>query len=385
MKKVVIAGPISNYGGREIEVNIILKSLQDNYDLNVLSMSYIIENSFALQGVSKVKWTSLDRILYSKNKIIKLISRFSKLFNKGNKEPFAYVNNSLIKKIINLDQRYLKEIKNQLSDADCVILCVQLTSKFLPEIVEFCHQKNIPCLVRTTGTIRQVEQNSFDFLKKVTLFIHHSEANAKNLNQQVQLPYRVIDQCAMAEESLLLVTEKPSFPLRFGYLGRLSPEKGILPLIDFFSTTNTIFLFAGNGPQKEAILQKTKNATNCTYLGLINSNEIASFFEKIDVLIIPSYEESGPLVGLEAMAAGKIIISTDVGAMKERLSGLSTFWFDVDNPNSLKSAISQISAMSETEILDLKRSIKQRYLEKYNLKAIAYQYQQLVNQCTHSD
>ncbi len=378
MKKVVVAGPISNYGGREIEVNIILKSLQDKYDLNVLSMSYIIENSFALQEVSKVKWTSIDRILFQKNRLAKYFSFISKWFNKGNKEAFAYVNNSLVKKIINLDEAYLKEIKSQLSTADCVILCVQLTSKFLPEIAEFCHQNAIPCLVRTTGTIRDVNPTNFDFLKKVTLFIHHSEANAKNLNQQIPLPYRVIDQCAMAEESLLMVSDRIATPLRFGYLGRLSPEKGIVPLVDYFAKTDYPFYFAGNGPQKEEILEKIKNAPNCIPLGLINSNEIASFFEKIDVLIIPSYEESGPLVGLEAMAAGKIIISTDVGAMKERLNGLTTFWFDVNNINSLESAIQQINAWSESEIMTLKQSIKQRYMERYNLKAISSQYQQLV-------
>lgn len=378
MKKVVIAGPISNYGGREIEVNIILKSLQNNFDLNVLSMSYIIENSFALQGVSNVNWTSIDRILFTKNKLVKYFSFVSKWFNKGKKELFAYVNNSFIKKIINLDEVYLKEIKSQLSTADCVILCVQLTSKFLPEIVEFCHQNTIPCLVRTTGTIRHIDQSNFEFLKKVTLFIHHSESNARNLNQQIQLPYRVIDQCAMAEESLLDVSEKVTIPLRFGYLGRLSPEKGIVPLIDYFTTTHHSFHFAGNGSQKEEILQKIKTSSNCHYLGLINSDEVATFFEKIDVLIIPSYEESGPLVGLEAMAAGKIIISTDVGAMKERLNDLSTFWFDVNDINSLKSVINQLNTWSETEIVTLKQSIKQRYLEKYNLKAISKQYQQLV-------
>jgi len=377
MKKVVIAGPISNYGGREIEVNIILKSLREHYDLNVLSMSYIVDSSFALQGVSEVNWTSIDRILFTKSKVIKYFSIVSKWFNNGKKEPFAYVNNSIIKKIINLDEVYLKEIRNHLSKADCVILCVQLTSKFLPEIVEFCHHNKIPCLLRTTGTIRYIEQHNFEFLKKVTLFIHHSEANAYNLNKQIKLPYSVIDQCAMAEDSLLAVSDKITTPLRFGYLGRLSPEKGILPLVDYFSTAKHSFYFAGDGSQKNEILEKIKNNTNCHYLGLINSDKVAVFFEEIDVLIIPSYEESGPLVGLEAMAAGKIIISTDVGAMKERLTGLSSFWFDVNDKISLKEVIDEINTWSETELIVLKQKIRQRYLEKYNLKAISNQYQEV--------
>lgn len=378
-KKVVIFGPISNYGGREIEVNIIIKALQNQYDLSVLSTSYLDENSFVFQDILKLNWASLDQMIYSKYNLIKLFSVVSKFYNNGKNKLFAYVNNSLTKKIYDLDKLYLKEIENQLSNADCVILCMQLTSKFLRQMVAFCQQKNIPCLVRTTGTIKQIDCNDIDFLKKINLFIHHSEANAKNLNQQIKLPYQVIDQCAVEEQTLLSIINKEITPLRYGYLGRLSSEKGIIPLIDFFVNTDTTFLFAGDGPQQQEAIQKIKNAPNCTYLGLIKSKKIADFYEKIDVLIIPSFEESGPLVGLEAMAAGKIIISTDVGAMKERLIDLSAFWFDIEKPSSLKLVIDKIALLSEFEIKTIKQNNRKRYIEKYSLNTISNQYQQLVS------
>lgn len=373
-KKVLILGPIGDFGGREVEANIIARALEQDNDVCVLSTGYMTSDSFALKNLKKVKWASVSKKIVSRNPILFFLSFLSRIVNKGKLKNYGYLNNLISKKIFDLDKLYQKEIEKMLKKSNLVILCVQLTSKFFPEIVSFCDENKIPCLVRTTGTIREISQSEFSFLKKVNLFIHHSEANALNLNKQFNLPYSIIDQCALNEEQLLALQVKSNNDLRFGYLGRLSEEKGVLPIADFFSKTSLPFIIAGDGNQKKQLLEIISNKSNCEFMGSVSNENLALFFDAIDVLIIPSYEESGPLVGLEAMAAGKIIISTKVGAMEERLEGLPSFWFKIDNMQTLELAIRQVMDLSEAERVMLSNSLKERYICQYSFHAISEKY-----------
>lgn len=378
-KKIVIFGPIGDIGGREVEVNIIAKAIEDDYDVRLLSAANMTNNSFALEGLKNTIWNSIPKTLYNNNLVLKLFSKFSKLKSKGKSLDYFYCNNSLAKKVFNYNKLQLQVIENEIKEADLVLSCVQLTTQFLPEIVSFCKKNAIPCLVRTTGTIRKIDLEKFYFLKDVSLFLHHSEVNAKNLNSQINLPYEIVDQCANNEEKLLRLPVKVKSPLRFGYLGRLNNEKGILPLAHFFSNNQYPFCFAGDGPLKDEILSILKSNKNSIYLGKINNDEIIQFFEQIDVLIIPSLEETGPLVGVEAMAAAKLIVSTDVGAMKERLVGLNSYWVDIQDEKSLNEETSQIVLLSEDEFREKMNANRERYLQQYQQEIIKNQYRELIS------
>lgn len=379
-KKIIILGPIADVGGREVEVSIIAKALVHKYDVNILSTSYITKNSFALKNIDNVKWNSLQKIFYSKNIVIRFLSILSRKLNKGNSESCKYVSNSISKQFFNIDNEYVKILKQELLDAEMVILCTQLTTKFLPEIIDFCNSNNIKCLLRTTGTIRMVDKNSFDMLKKVDLFIHHSENNAKNLNDQIDLPYKIIDQCTLSEQALSKLPIINKKPFRFGFFGRLSKEKGIMPLADFFINTDYEFIIAGDGPQKEELINKIKENPKIHYLGLVQSNLIADFFKKIDILIISSHEESGPLVGVEAMAAAKIIISTNVGAMKSRLNDtLNNFWFDIEKIETLNDLIIKIEDLDDLNLNRISENVRYSYIENLSVNNIEKKYQNLVN------
>lgn len=377
-KKIVIFGPIGDIGGREVEVNIIAKALENDFDVTILSSAYMTEHSFALKGTKKTNWNCIPKTLCDKILVLKLLSKFSKLKSKGKNLDYFYCNNSLSKKIFNYNKLQWQVIENEIKDADLVLSCVQLTTQFLPEIVEFCNNNTIPCLVRTTGTIRDFEIEKFQFLKNVTTFIHHSKKNAQNLNKQMNLPFELIDQCANNEEKLLNIPIDVNERLRFGYLGRLSEEKGILPLTKFFSYNQYCFKIAGDGPQREVVLEAIKKNTNCEYLGQFSNEEIDLFFNQIDILVIPSLEESGPLVGLEAMAAGKLILSTDVGAMKERFEGLNGYWFDINNIKSLEMSLNSIQLLSKDDLEKQMYANRQKYLIEYQEDKIKEKYRSLI-------
>ena len=378
--KILLIGPIGDFGGREVEVNIIARALENNFNVSILSTGYMTADSFALKNLKESKWESVPKKINTNNIFLYFLSLLSKIVNKGKLKNYAYLNNLVSKKLFDLDKLYQIEIEKKINESDLIILCMQLTSKFLPEIVVYCDEKKMPCLVRTTGTIRQVLESDASFLTKVSLFIHHSEGNAGNLNNQINLPYSIIDQCALNEDQLLALEIKSKTALRFGYLGRLSSEKGILPIANFFSKTTLPFTIAGEGELKNELLEIISDKKNCNFLGSLTNENLALFFDAIDVLIIPSYEESGPLVGLEAMAAGKIIISTKVGAMEERLEGLRSFWFQIENIATLQAALEQVLSLNESERLMLSNLSRERYLCKYSLQAVSEKYKKITKQ-----
>lgn len=377
-KKIVVFGPIGDFGGRDVEVNIIAKALEDDFKVTVLSSAYITQNSVALKDLKNTNFNCISKTLYENNIGVKVLANISKLKSQTQKLNYFYSNNSIAKKIFNYPELQWQVIEDEIKTANLVLCCVQLTTQFFPEIVDFCKSNKIPCVVRTTGTIRDFDKSKFSFLENVKAFIHHSQANAQNLNKQIHLPHVIIDQCANYEKSLLSLPTNPNEPFRFGYLGRLSEEKGILPLAEFFSNNNYSFKIAGDGPQREVILKAIEKNTNCEYLGHFSNEEIVSFFNQIDVLVIPSLEESGPLVGLEAMAAGKLILSTDVGAMKERLGGLNAFWFDIRITKTLEIALKDIQATSKENLDKLMQANRQRYLTEYQEDKIKEKYRNLI-------
>lgn len=138
----------------------------------------------------------------------------------------------------------------------------------------------------------------------------------------------------------------------FLFLGRLGERKGIYDLIDAIHSAinenNRIHCYiAGDGEidKVSRIIQEKKLESNCTVLGWIGCQEKKAIFSKIGTVILPSYNEGLPMTIIEGMAAGKVIISTEVGAIpevvKNKENGILIKPGDV---NSLRDAILRISS-----------------------------------------
>lgn len=115
--------------------------------------------------------------------------------------------------------------------------------------------------------------------------------------------------------------------LRVGYLGRLSPEKGsrlLLSLIEqMVNSQQTQFVLGiPNNSNNGDLLRLRKLQENHPDLVQILMNvasaEKESFFAQIDVLLIPSFfMETGPIVLLEAICHGTMVLAPDAGSPVE--------------------------------------------------------------------
>ena len=131
-------------------------------------------------------------------------------------------------------------------------------------------------------------------------------------------------------------------------VGRLAEEKGHRYLIEAVATVvavhpHTHFLFAGEGALRdelEALAQKTGCLKNIHFLG--GRNDVPALLAAADLFVLPSLREGLSIALLEAMAAGKPIVATDVAGSNEALNSETGVIVPPHDSPSLAEKIGQI-------------------------------------------
>ena len=110
------------------------------------------------------------------------------------------------------------------------------------------------------------------------------------------------------------------------FVGRLEPNKGVdlfLNAARILKIQNSKFkiLIIGDGPLSAGLKFKVKSLKledDVIFYGRAkDSREIAELMNKSKILVMPSYNEGGPRVVLEAMACGVPVLATNVGLMPD--------------------------------------------------------------------
>ena len=106
------------------------------------------------------------------------------------------------------------------------------------------------------------------------------------------------------------------------YIGRLSKEKGILNLIEAFSSIEGRKLFvAGDGPEKqriEEIIKERHLKDRIILLGHINQEEVKQYLSKARFVVVPSiWYENCPYSVMETLAIGKPVIGANIAGIPE--------------------------------------------------------------------
>lgn len=379
-QKIVIFGPIGDFGGRELESGFIASVLSTKYVVDICSSVLITKNSQVFDFNKKQKVIGIKELLFTHFIILKLVALLSYVKNRFKGNVNDYVNNAFAKHFLNYDKKVQIVLENLINDYDAVFIMAQLSSYLINDVILIAKKLNKKVFFRTTGTITF---SGYDFIDSVDCFIHHSVNNANKIEKIKCHNYVIIDQCAYNEEALLKIPFVENNISNFLVLSRLSPEKGLEQIINFFikiASENDILYFAGNGILEEELLTKCRNLNNIVFLGFVPNLELPVLLKKIECLIIPSSEESGPLVGIECMCAGKVVISTKVGAMPERLLGtFNQFWYKYDDFESFKNVFLEIKSINKINIKKTSEDVRNRYKDYYSINNISIQYLNVVN------
>ncbi|MBO3116690.1 glycosyltransferase family 4 protein [Winogradskyella sp. DF17] len=385
--KVHIIGPIGDVGGRELETGFIAKTLiSDGYDVHITSTINYTDDSQLFGFVDKKQVSQLNQLILQKNLWFRFWAYLSYLRGNKNKLLSDYCSNAVSRKT---GYRFsaVKILKAMVDSADLVVLCAQISSTFIKEIVEYGFVTDKPVVIRTSSMILESDRIHKSWLEKVTYFIHHSESNAKRLSFLQHHKYKIIDQCTFRENEMLAIEPACKFQSLL-FIGRLAPEKGVLELVEYFKRygSGLSLSLIGNGPLHEELVVLCKAANNISLKGFVSQNDIVEQIRASDAIIIASIGESGPLVGLEAMASARLVISTSVGAMPERLAGLQNqFWFNIYDEESFKQMLNMLRSLTLDQIETIALENRKRYLARYKREAIENLYKKVIFRLQNPD
>ncbi|SKB44903.1 Glycosyltransferase involved in cell wall bisynthesis [Sphingobacterium nematocida] len=153
----------------------------------------------------------------------------------------------------------------------------------------------------------------------------------------------------------------------FLYIGRLSPEKGILQLLEAVTKTSYPLKIFGTGPLEKEVVQIVQDHPNIEFLGFQSSDILRQNMEKASALVVPSVCYEGmPMTILEAYGLGTPVLSSNIGILQEMVVPLYTgLHFDPYSSNSIQETLTQWIDLSSQEKEIMSKNCITIYTEKY--------------------
>jgi len=357
VNRILLVGPINNsgVGGRFEEMKVWANSLESsNTEIWVHSM---FNSQFKVGNGKMIESVEIEfNFLRNSPSILKsLFIRIwaSKIF-KSRRDKF-YNSNSW---------------KSFASSFDWIILFINDTSK---ERLIFESDLKTSIGIRFTGILsnfKKIEVDSKRLIDYSRIYIFHDKALLNGYKPGLTTCF--IDQTVIKEDSLLNLEITPEVRI-FGMVGLFMTVKQISQVITVFKNFPEFeLLLYGKGELKSEYenLISQLNISNIKFRGFFPAEEIEKVYGGFDCLIINSLNETGPMTGVEAMAAGKLVLSKPVGAMETRLSNTELLF---DNEAELSDLLVRISSWSPEKIKSEKTILRMKYLESYSNESIRNQ------------
>ncbi len=138
----------------------------------------------------------------------------------------------------------------------------------------------------------------------------------------------------------------------FVYVGRLSEEKGVYPLLSIFEKSDIPLRIIGDGPLHNEVKNYVEKNENIEYVGFQDSDTVFREISKAKCLIMPSinFEGGFTLVLVEAMMAKTLILASDIGAVPEYIKkDITGFLFRPKYTGDSKEIVNSVSKIADSE------------------------------------
>jgi glycosyltransferase involved in cell wall biosynthesis len=122
------------------------------------------------------------------------------------------------------------------------------------------------------------------------------------------------------------------------FVGRLSPEKGVRTLIEAWRGLDMTLRIVGDGPEADELRRIAP--PNVTFVGRRDRDGVFAEIASAAFVTVPSiWYENFPVTVVEAMAMGRPILASRIGALEEIVSeGVEGVHFRPGDPNDLRRA-----------------------------------------------
>ena len=133
-------------------------------------------------------------------------------------------------------------------------------------------------------------------------------------------------------------------PVNIGLLGQISPHKGHDDAIEALRQLGSGYRLIIAGRGEESYVAKLRERSRDLPVEFSGFAEFREFFDKVDVLLVPSWEEPFGIVILESMATGIPVISTTAGGPLDIIRpGVNGILVPSRNPPALATAVRSLS------------------------------------------
>lgn len=132
--------------------------------------------------------------------------------------------------------------------------------------------------------------------------------------------YADVKHFAHAPVDRALVRRFVHFSKKVLVVSRLEPEKNVALAVHAFARSaprDACLIIAGSGSQRASLDKAVRDLKIQDKVFFETPGDIAPYFKLADVVLVPSHFEGYGLVIIEALAAGKPVIATDVGIARE--------------------------------------------------------------------
>ena len=159
------------------------------------------------------------------------------------------------------------------------------------------------------------------------------------------------------------IKEKSYTKLKFLYVGRLAPGKGLVFLIKCLSKINHFeftLTIVGDGIMKEDLIQLVKKHNlidKIKFKGYIHFSEnLLNEYSSHDIFIMPSFSEGLPQVVFEAMSRGIVVVATNVGGIPDQIQNkVNGFLFEPGEENQLLKILNEI-VLNKINLIEIRKN-----------------------------
>ncbi len=156
-------------------------------------------------------------------------------------------------------------------------------------------------------------------------------------------PATVVHNGLTSDEFIALGPEKARYD--FAFIGEIRQLKGIHILLEALvdvkrkDGSSARLIIAGAGPDEAKIKQQIIDLKLSDQVEMVGVKPARKIFEQARTVIVPSLAESLPYVVLEAAAAQKPVLATDVGGISEIFGPTADALIPAGNVEALKTAM----------------------------------------------
>ena len=253
---------------------------------------------------------------------------------------------------------------------------------------------NIPIIQTVHGMPSLELKQKKQFLDKVKWLIHsklNQRLMAKHIIHLSEFSRKKFD--GFAFQSTLIIPNaikndyfdlsiSPEFQRKLLFIGQFDSNKNLLFLLNIFRQMlgkhKAYSLHVAGGMTDKFYYKKIQEHIYALELhekvifhGWCDEQKKLDLLSRSDILVIPSKHESLPMVVMEAMASGLIVIANRTGGIPEMITdGKNGFLFDVNNPDTFHDAISKLENNLQN-IYPMKIQARQDAYNTYHTSIIA--------------